>query len=74
MLDVTGVEARAYVCPNSMSLGRPLSYRRYRIYCLNTEGQEAATNSARCAHFRQKFVLEDAIGSHACLLEALACM
>jgi hypothetical protein len=26
------------------------------------------------ARFRQKFTLEDAIGSHACSLEALACV
>jgi formylglycine-generating enzyme required for sulfatase activity len=28
----------------------------------------------RCAVFRQRFTLEDAIGSHACSLKALACM
>jgi hypothetical protein len=36
--------------------------------------RESPEHRLHGARFRQKFTLEDAIGSHACSLEALACV
>jgi hypothetical protein len=49
---------------------------RHQPYCVGLPVVPPAVPAAAGygAHFRQKCTLEDAIGSHACLLEALACV
>jgi hypothetical protein len=45
---------------------------RGAVICIRYEGPKGGPGAVR--DFRQKFTLEDAIGSHACSLEALPCV
>jgi hypothetical protein len=62
------------LCRNTEGLAAAKVTMRYTTSLVHAASREAGAGSLHGARFRQKFTLEDAIGSHYCSLEALACM